>query len=176
MRFWESVFADWRNYGDAFKQEKSCLRFYIKHAGAKISFYYRLLCYTKSKKLRILSFIVRLCYHHICMKYACEIPSRVVIGEGVCFPHPFGIVINSNISIGKNATILSGVVLGKTEKGIPLIEDDVYIGANACVIGAVTVGKGAVIGAGSVVTKEVLPHQVVAGNPAHVLKSVEKMS
>ena len=46
------------------------------------------------------------------------------------------------------------------------IEDDVWIGFNATILKGVTIGKGAVIGACSVVTKDVLPYKVVVGNPA----------
>jgi maltose O-acetyltransferase len=49
------------------------------------------------------------------------------------------------------------------------IEDDVWIGARAIVLKGVTIGKGSIIGAGSVVTKNVEPYSVVAGNPARVI-------
>jgi acetyltransferase-like isoleucine patch superfamily enzyme len=48
-----------------------------------------------------------------------------------------------------------------------LIEDDVWIGFGAAVLKGVTVGRGAVVAARSVVTKDVPPYSVVAGNPAH---------
>ena len=51
-----------------------------------------------------------------------------------------------------------------------MIEDDVWIGRRAIIMGGVTIGKGAVIGAGSVVTKDVPPYCVAAGNPAIVRK------
>ena len=51
------------------------------------------------------------------------------------------------------------------------IEDEVWIGANAVIVAGVKVGKHSVIAAGSVVTKEVPPYSVVAGNPAKVLKT-----
>lgn len=43
------------------------------------------------------------------------------------------------------------------------------IGPNVCIIGDITIGKGATIGAGAVVVKNVPPHSVVVGNPARVL-------
>lgn len=46
------------------------------------------------------------------------------------------------------------------------IEDDVWIGANVTILPGIYVGQGAVIGAGSVVTKDVEPYEIVAGNPA----------
>ena len=53
-----------------------------------------------------------------------------------------------------------------------VIEDDVWIGRRAIIMGGVTIGKGAVIGAGSVVTKDVPPYCVAAGNPAIVRKKL----
>ena len=56
------------------------------------------------------------------------------------------------------------------DKRIIHIGNDVWIGANACIMPGVTVGDGAVIGAGAIVTKDVPPFAVVAGNPAKVIK------
>ena len=54
------------------------------------------------------------------------------------------------------------------------IEDDVFIGLNVCICSSVTIGKGAIIGAGSVVTKDIPPYQVWAGNPARYIKDRAK--
>ncbi len=50
------------------------------------------------------------------------------------------------------------------------IEDEVWIGANAVVVAGVTIGKHAIIAAGSVVTKDVPAYSVAAGNPAKIIK------
>ena len=47
------------------------------------------------------------------------------------------------------------------------------IGSNATILCGVKIGEGAVVGAGSVVTKDVLPYTVVAGNPARVLRKLD---
>lgn len=60
---------------------------------------------------------------------------------------------------------------GITAEGI-VIEDDAWIGAGAIILDGVRVGKGAVVGAGAVVTRDVPPHTVVAGNPAKVVKEI----
>jgi acetyltransferase-like isoleucine patch superfamily enzyme len=52
------------------------------------------------------------------------------------------------------------------------IEDDVWIGCNCVVLKGVTIGRGAVVGAGSVVTKSVPPYVVVAGNPARIVREL----
>ena len=51
------------------------------------------------------------------------------------------------------------------------IEDDVWLAANVVVIDGVTIGKGAVIGAGSVVTHDIPDNSVAAGNPARVIRT-----
>jgi len=53
-----------------------------------------------------------------------------------------------------------------------IIEDDVWIGFNATILKGVTIGKGAIVGACSVVTKDVPSNTVVVGNPAKIIKSI----
>lgn len=90
-------------------------------------------------------------------------------------------VYPENIYIGNNVTITSGVkilthYLDPTQtgriyrKGEVHIGDDVFIGVNTIICNSVTIGKGAIIGAGSVVTKDIPPYQVWAGNPARFIK------
>lgn len=65
-----------------------------------------------------------------------------------------------------------GIVATKTDLEIKRISigNDVWIGMNSCILQGTTIGDGAVIGAGSVVTKNVPPYAVVVGNPAKILK------
>ncbi len=62
---------------------------------------------------------------------------------------------------------------GITAQGI-VIEDDAWIGAGAIILDGVHVGKGAVIAAGAVVTEDVLPHSVVGGVPAKLIKMIDQ--
>jgi len=55
-----------------------------------------------------------------------------------------------------------------------IIEDDVLIAANSIILKGVRIGKAAIVGAGSVVTKDVPPYSVVAGNPARVVRQLRK--
>ena len=59
---------------------------------------------------------------------------------------------------------------GSTTPRTIIVEDDVWIGARAIVLPGSKIGKGAIVGAGSVVTSDVGPYAVVGGNPAKVLK------
>ena len=52
-----------------------------------------------------------------------------------------------------------------------VIEDDVWIGTRCIILKGVTIHEGAIVGAGSIVTKDVPPYTIVAGNPAKVIRS-----
>lgn len=61
---------------------------------------------------------------------------------------------------------------GQPESEPIIIEDEVWIGARAIILKGVRIGKGAIIGAGSVVSKDIPPYSFAAGNPARVIKKV----
>lgn len=102
-----------------------------------------------------------------------EIHPGAKIGEYFFIDHGFGVVIGETSIIGNNVTIYHGVTLGGTslahEKRHPTIQDDVIIGAGAQVLGPVTIGKGARIGANSVVVKDVESNATVVGIPARAV-------
>lgn len=93
------------------------------------------------------------------------------------------------IKIGNHCTIAPGVYFG-THDGSPwlfteeypslqkfdtiVIKDNCFIGQNAILLGGVNIGPNSIVGAGSVVTKDVPPNVVVAGNPARVICSIEE--
>jgi len=60
-------------------------------------------------------------------------------------------------------------------KGKIVIEEDVWIGANCVVLDGVEIGQGSIIGAGSVVTKNVEPYSIVIGNPARLLRKRDEL-
>ncbi|MBQ9641915.1 MAG: acyltransferase [Bacteroidaceae bacterium] len=57
-------------------------------------------------------------------------------------------------------------------KGPVIIEDNAWIGEMVCIMPGVTIGRGAIIGANAVVTKDVPPYSLVGGNPARVIKQL----
>lgn len=74
--------------------------------------------------------------------------------------------------VSNHNTVNSGIPMkeqGYHEADI-IIEDDVWIGANSVITSGVHIGRGAVIGAGSVVTKSIPPYTIAAGTPAKVIK------
>lgn len=68
-----------------------------------------------------------------------------------------------------NAMILKNGINALT-KGKIIVEDDVWIGYGALIMSGVTIGKGAIVGAKSIVTKDVPPYSIVVGAPAKVIK------
>ena len=58
------------------------------------------------------------------------------------------------------------------QRGSLVIEDDVWIGFGACIIGGVRIGRGAVVGAGTVVTKDVPEFSLIVGNPMRVVRKI----
>lgn len=64
---------------------------------------------------------------------------------------------------------------GITAQGI-VIEDDVWIGANATIVDGVRVGKGSIIGAGSVVTRDIPPYSIAVGSPAKPVKDRRELT
>ena len=103
-----------------------------------------------------------------------EIHPGAKIGSGVFIDHGSGVVIGETAEVGNNVIIYQGVTLGGTgkDKGKrhPTIEDDVMISSGAKVLGPFTVGRGAKIGAGSIVLGEVPPGATVVGVPGRVVR------
>jgi len=91
------------------------------------------------------------------------------------------ITIGSNVMISPRVSIyaenhnFSRTDITMKEQGVTredvIIEDDCWIAANSIVLAGVTIGKGSIVAAGSVVTKDVPPYSIVAGSPARVIKS-----
>ncbi len=93
------------------------------------------------------------------------------IGPGLRIHHFGNIFIHSDVVIGANCTLRQGVTIGnKTEGGgVPVLEDDVDVGAYAQILGPIRIGRGAVIGAMSVVLRDVPPGHTAVGIPARIL-------
>lgn len=101
-----------------------------------------------------------------------ELQWTLDIGEGLQIFHGYCLVIHPNTRIGRHVTLRHCVTLGNRsgEPEAPIMEDYVEVGAQVVILGGVTVGRHAIVGAGSVVTKSVPPYAIVAGVPARVVK------
>jgi serine O-acetyltransferase len=104
----------------------------------------------------------------------CVVPRRCEIVEGTELGYGgIAVVIHERARIGRNVMISPCVTIGGRSgiHGVPVIEDDVFIGAGAKVLGDIRIGRRAVIGANAVVLESVPADTVVAGVPARVIRS-----
>ncbi len=105
-----------------------------------------------------------------------EIHPGARMGRRVFIDHGMGVVIGEMAEVGDDCTIYQGVTLGGTAlvkgaKRHPTLEARVIVGANACVLGGFTVGAGARVGSGAVVTRPVPPGATAVGNPARIIEA-----
>ncbi len=128
---------------------------------------------------------------NVLIDYGCYIryPWRVSVGSNVSLNRGCNIyasmkvagaeiILGNNVALGPNVTLfgaghdISSLALPDTAGNI-VIKDYVWIGGNSTILYGVTIGEGAVIAAGSVVTKNVESYSVVAGIPAKKIKNRE---
>ena len=93
------------------------------------------------------------------------IPEFSVLKKG-CWIGPHAVLTNAPYPLGKDV---------KNRLKAPMIEEGAKIGANSTILPGVRIGKNALVGAGSVVTKDVKAESVVAGNPAREIKKVSEL-
>lgn len=134
-------------------------------------------CLLKKREFRSV-FHLRLRHH----KFLCWCNDRLLprhltiefggggIGGGLMVSHNHCVVFPKET--GRNFRVGPGVVIGRNG-GFPVFGDNVYVAANATVIGDIRIGSNVIIGAGSVVTKDVPDNVVVAGNPARILRTID---
>jgi acetyltransferase-like isoleucine patch superfamily enzyme len=109
-----------------------------------------------------------------------EIGEHCVVGAFSCLMAYGHIKIGNYVTIANHCSIFgfdhvfsdigTNIMDQGVKKGAVVIEDDVWIGANSVVLSGVTIGRGSVIGAGSVVTASIEPYSVAVGNPARIIR------
>lgn len=99
-----------------------------------------------------------------------SIPASVTIGNSFYIGHFGGIILNAKTVIGNNCNISQGVTIGvsgiEDKRGVPVIGNNVYIGANAVLAGRIVIGNNILIGACSLVNSNVEDNVVMVGVPA----------
>jgi maltose O-acetyltransferase len=107
-------------------------------------------------------------------KYNLEIGANTFLGKVVIALHD-KVIIGNNVCINDGVQILTashdvGDPMWNHIKKPIIIEDYVWIATNAIILPGVKIGRGAVVGAGAVVSKNINPYEIVVGNPAKVLE------
>ena len=106
---------------------------------------------------------------------------NVYVNFHVTFIDDDDIFIGDNVMIAPNVTIITAthpinpnLRKHSLQYNKPVhIKDNVWIGASVTILPGVTIGENSVIGAGSVITKDVEPNSIIVGNPGHLLRKIE---
>ncbi|MBI4641838.1 MAG: N-acetyltransferase [Candidatus Tectomicrobia bacterium] len=113
-------------------------------------------------------------WSHSVIDYGCQIGSHVLIHNHVYLAQYT--VVEDEVFIGPGVvTTNDRYPVNKTDLIGPILKKGSKIGAHVTVLPGIVIGEHALIGAGSVVTRDVPPGVIVAGNPAKVLKSIQEV-
>jgi serine O-acetyltransferase len=167
----ESDFVRYKSTGPSVK---NVIYLILSNPGFRAVFLYRLGKNLKQKKHRLLPGLCQRLMHHFCH---CYISINADIGPGFLISHVGGIVIGGKTVIGKNCDIRQNTTLGGNYRKInkdgrtqPLVRDNVSIGAGAVIVGPILIKSNAIIGANSMVNRDVSEGAIMLGVPAKIVK------
>lgn len=146
----------------------------IINAGFRAMVLFRVGHACRKRRLRLAAALCERVMHHLCH---CWMSTAAQIGPGFLIAHVWGFSIGGGVIIGSNCDVRHRVSMGgnygkrdKAGRTQPTLGDNVSVGAGAMILGPVKVGTNAVIGANSVVTRDVPENMIVAGIPAKVIR------
>lgn len=146
----------------------------LLNSGFRAVMIYRTGNWCRRKGLSVCVAILERIMHHMCF---CWVSTAAEIGEGFKIAHPIGLIISGGTVIGNNCDVRQNTTFGgnfrrtdETGRQHPVMGDNVSVGVGSVVIGPVEIGNNVIIGANSVVTRNVPDDVIVAGNPAVVVK------
>ena len=153
---WSREHRRWDEWAPA-KSLIASVRAYQRHAGRRgpLSFVARRLAVLRHRFWSVVS--------------GADVPLTSRIGGGLVLPHPNGVVIHPDATIGPNCMIFQQVTIGANRGRVPALGGHVDIGAGAKLLGAIRVGDHALIGANAVVLCDVPEGATAVGVPAIVL-------
>lgn len=131
----------------------------------------RLFCYFSNIKLLQLY-----CSYRLKRRYSISVYGKLEIEGGLRLPHPYGIVLGEGTIIGRMVTIGQFVTLGgnmglkRDDRSTPTIGNWCMICANSVVAGPVIIGDDVIIGACSIVTRDIVSHTIVTSNSELTIK------
>lgn len=163
----------YRYEGDRSRLLKTKLRYLFFVPGFTYTFFYRHASMSKNrvaKSFWMFFFYITRIITHI------QIPVKTNIGSGLWILHFGHIVINPKAEIGRNFCISPGCLIGDDRgkrAGIPVIGNNVYMGANSIVVGNAHIGNDVLIAPGAFVNFDVPDNSIVLGNPGKIIPREE---
>ena len=138
---------------------------------------YRFGRWTRTVKIPLVSLVLKiisfLLFKSIEIITGISLPVSVEIGKGLYIGHFGCIILHSNVKMGENCSIVTGITIGTRglgNTGVPVIGDNVYIGVGAKILGGIKIGNNVKIGANAVVIDDVPDGATVVGIPAKIIK------
>ncbi|WP_018988197.1 serine O-acetyltransferase [Aromatoleum toluclasticum] len=160
--------ADLRRYGQRrpFLKEQSIWAVAVYRFGRRVD------ARAQGGAKRLLTAAYWLAFRFVETLAGISLPKAARIGGGLRIWHFGGVFVHPATVIGRNCTLRQGVTIGNRHEGgaAPVIGDDVEFGAYAQVLGGVRIGKGARIGALSVVLCDVPDGATAVGAPARIVR------
>jgi serine O-acetyltransferase len=135
---------------------------------------YRISNYLYRKKVPFLPWLIKMI---IFLIFNSVIPPSASIGRKSKLAYGgIGVVIHAKAKIGERVIIGQNTTVGRQldPEGVPVIGDDVYISAGARILGDVRIGNNVIVGANSVVIKNVPDNCIVAGVPAKIIRNIDE--
>jgi len=167
--FWGLIAEDWRTHDRDLLEQGFWAVAVHRFGNWRMS--------VKPRLFRIpFSILYRFMYKFVEWTCGISLPYNVRLGRRVRIWHHSGIILSAE-SIGDDVQIRQNTTIGvlRTEHNfeLPHIEEGVDIGAHVCILGRITIGKRAVIGAGSVVLSDIPAGCLAVGVPAKVIKRTD---
>ena len=164
---------------------KSIIKQLIKNKCFRPIFTLRMCQHFDSKNNKIMLAIFRIMHRNNCDKAGLLMSWKCDIGPGFSLTHTFGSGITDLAKLGSNITLLHGTSIAqkdsisekdgsRTSHGA-IVGDNVWLGPNSTIVGGVNIGKSSIVGANTLVSKDVPEESIVVGNPQKVLnkKAIE---
>lgn len=170
----ELLEADARKYiGDRAASSWERMKLLFTHTSYKYTNTLRKANYYKQNGNKLKYYLYRYNLLKLSIKYGYQIGIDAQVAGGLYLGHRGAIIVNRAVVAGKNISLAPGVTIGQenrgVRKGVPTLQNQIWIGTNAVVVGNITIGDDVLIAPNAYVNFDVPSHSVVIGNPAKII-------